>query len=143
MKEILYLVIIALLMPLMASAQSSNDVIDLDLDILTDSISASDLAKLGNLSAEDKAYRSKFLKDLKTTGQKINEISEVWSQETAKRGYPKKKTVKAKAALIDHYIFLMSTQLSDARLNRVIDKKKVQDKILYWQNYRTNIEKLM
>ena len=140
MKKILYLVIIALLMPLMASAQSSNDVIDLDLDILTDSISASDLAKLGNLSAEDKAYRSKFLKDFKTTGQKINEIS---SQETAKRGYPKKKTVKAKAALIDHYIFLMSTQLSDARLNRVIDKKKVQDKILYWQNYRTNIEKLM
>ena len=70
MKKILYLVIIALLMPLMASAQSSNDVIDLDLDILTDSISASDLAKLGNLSAEDKAYRSKFLKDLKTTGLK-------------------------------------------------------------------------
>ena len=74
MKKILYLVIIALLMPLMASAQSSNDVIDLDLDILTDSISASDLAKLGNLSAEDKAYRSKFFNDFKTTGQKINTI---------------------------------------------------------------------
>jgi hypothetical protein len=65
------------------------------------------------------------------------------NRKPAKRGYPKKKTVQEKANLVDHYIFLLSTQLSDSRLNRFIDKQKVQDKITYWQNYRQALNKLM
>ncbi len=106
-------------------------------------ISMSELSDIANLTEEEKAYYEDFKQDLQNTAEKINENSEVWAQETAKRGYPKKKTVKEKASLVDHYIFLLNTQLSDSRLNRFIDKEKVQDKLTYWQNYRESLEKLM
>lgn len=65
------------------------------------------------------------------------------AQETAKRGYPKKKTVKEKAELVDHYIFLLSTQLSDSLLNRFLDKEKAEQKLIFWQNYRQSLERLL
>ncbi len=106
-------------------------------------VSASELESAAKMTPEEKAYRDQFVSDLQATGRKINENAQVWEQETAKRGYPKKKTVREKAHLVDHYIFLLSTQLSDSRLNRFIDKQKVQDKITYWQNYRQALDRLM
>lgn len=145
MRRMVLAMVIAAFMPMGAMAQSTYE--SIQNDGLTaqkqGTVSAEDLASMANMTAEEKAYRQQFLKDLEETGQKINENAEQWAQETAKRGYPKKKTVKAKAELVDHYVFLLSTQLSDSRLNRFIDKEKVQDKITYWKNYREKLESLM
>ena len=134
-------------LPMSAFAQSTYENINTQQQATTDSstatVSASELESAAGMTPEEKAYRDKFVADLQATGQKINENAEVWEQETAKRGYPKKKTVQETANLVDHYIFLLSTQLSDSRLNRFIDKQKVQDKITYWQNYRQALNKLM
>lgn len=134
-------------LPMSAFAQSTYENINTQQQATTDSstatVSASELESAAGMTPEEKAYRDKFVADLQATGQKINENAEVWEQETSKRGYPKKKTVQEKANLVDHYIFLLSTQLSDSRLNRFIDKQKVQDKITYWQNYRQALNKLM
>lgn len=139
-----FLTILAI-MPLAAMAQSTYENINSDGSTVKQqaSVSLDDLTSTSEMTEEEKSYREKFLADLKATGEKINENADQWAAETAKNGYPKKKTVKAKAELVDHYIFLLSTQLSDSRLNRFIDKAKVQDKITYWQNYRKNLEKLM
>lgn len=142
MKKVL-IALTALAMPLAVSAQSVSTVEDLGQTDQQKTVSASELEATASMTPEEKAYRDNFVKDLEEAGKKINENAEVWAEETARRGYPKKKTVKEKAELVDHYIFLLSTQLSDSRLNRFIDKQKVQDKITYWQNYREQLNKLM
>ena len=43
-------------------------------------------------------------------GRKINEVSEQYQREVDKRGYPKKKTVQAKMALVDQYISLLKQE---------------------------------
>jgi flagellar biosynthesis chaperone FliJ len=147
MDKIKLAIFTLLALPMSVSAQSTYEHISaLPQDTIISSpntVSASELESAAGLTSEEKAYRDRFISDLQTTGQKINENAEVWQQETAKRGYPKKKTVQEKARLVDHYIFLLSTQLSDSRLNRFIDKQKVQNKITYWQNYRQALNKLM
>lgn len=145
MRKMIFTLALAAFLPLCATAQSTYENIQSEGQTAQKqgTVSADDLASMANMTAEEKAYRQQFLKDLEETGQKINENAEQWAQETAKRGYPKKKTVKAKAELVDHYVFLLSTQLSDSRLNRFIDKEKVQDKITYWKNYREKLNSLM
>ncbi len=147
MSKIKLALLALLALPMSVSAQSTYEHINaLQQDTISSSkatVSASELESAEGMTPEEKAYRNKFISDLQATGQKINENAEVWEQETAKRGYPKKKTVQGKARLVDHYLFLLSTQLSDSRLNRFIDKQKVQDKITYWQNYRQALNRLM
>lgn len=143
MKKILLTVALAVTLPLATSAQSTYENIETENTLRQDTVCVAELEAMNKMTAEDKAYRESFLKDLENTGNKINENAAQWAQEKAKRGYPKKKTVKAKAALVDHYIDLLNTQLNDKRLNRFIDRKKVQDKIDYWRNYRQNLNKLM
>lgn len=143
MKKMLLTVALAATLPLATSAQSTYENIETENTLRQDTVCVAELEAMNKMTAEDKAYRESFLKDLENTGNKINENAAQWAQEKAKRGYPKKKTVKAKAALVDHYIDLLNTQLNDKRLNRFIDRKKVQDKIDYWRNYRQNLNKLM
>lgn len=143
MKKMLLTVALAATLPLATSAQSTYENIEAENTLRQDTVCVAELEAMNKMTAEDKAYRESFLKDLENTGNKINENAAQWAQEKAKRGYPKKKTVKAKAALVDHYIDLLNTQLNDKRLNRFIDRKKVQDKIDYWRNYRQNLNKLM
>lgn len=143
MKKILLTVALAATLPLATSAQSTYENIEAENTLRQDTVCVAELEAMNKMTAEDKAYRESFLKDLENTGNKINENAAQWAQEKAKRGYPKKKTVKAKAALVDHYIDLLNIQLNDKRLNRFIDRKKVQDKIDYWRNYRQNLNKLM
>lgn len=143
MKKMLLTVALAVTLPLATSAQSTYENIETENTLRQDTVCVAELEAMNKMTAEDKAYRESFLKDLENTGNKINENAAQWAQEKAKRGYPKKKTVKAKAALVDHYIDLLNIQLNDKRLNRFIDRKKVQDKIDYWRNYRQNLNKLM
>lgn len=143
MKKMLLTVALAATLPLVTSAQSTYENIETENTLRQDTVCVAELEAMNKMTAEDKAYRESFLKDLENTGNKINENAAQWAQEKAKRGYPKKKTVKAKAALVDHYIDLLNIQLNDKRLNRFIDRKKVQDKIDYWRNYRQNLNKLM
>ena len=103
-------------------------------------ISVDELLAAGKETAEEKACRENFVADLQATARKINANSDQWARETAKRGYPKKKTAREKAKLVEHYVFLLNTQLSDSRLNRFVDKQKVQEKITYWQNYLTKLQ---
>lgn len=103
-------------------------------------ISVDELLAAGKETAEEKAYRENFVADLQATARKINANSDQWAREIAKRGYPKKKTAREKAKLVEHYVFLLNTQLSDSRLNRFVDKQKVQEKITYWQNYLTKLQ---
>lgn len=143
MKKMLLTVALAVTLPLATSAQSTYENIETENTLRQDTVCVAELEAMNKMTAEDKAYRESFLKDLENTGNKINENAAQWAQEKAKRGYPKKKTVKAKAVLVDHYIDLLNIQLNDKRLNRFIDRKKVQDKIDYWRNYRQNLNKLM
>ena len=67
------------------------------------------------------------------TGTKINEISETYQKEVDRRGYPKKKTVRAKMEAVKHYIELLEQQLIDPRLNQNIDTLKINKKIELWK----------
>jgi len=89
------------------------------------------------------AYYEQWRADYETTGAQINEISEVYDQQVAKRGYPKKKTVKAKMTLIEHYVQLLQTQLTDPRLNEDVDKGKIQRKIDEWQTQYVMLQALL
>ena len=94
-----------------------------------------------NLSID--SYYQEWLADYEETGRKINDISETYQKEVDKRGYPKKKTVKAKIELVDHYVQLLQTQLTDTRLNQNLDTQKVQDKITLWQGQLTDLQALL
>ncbi len=74
-----------------------------------------------------------WLADYEETGTKINEISETYQKEVDRRGYPKKKTVRAKMEAVKHYIELLEQQLTDPRLNQNIDTLKINKKIELWK----------
>ena len=84
--------------------------------------------------SQSDAYYQQWLAEYEATGTQINEISDVYQQEVDKRGYPKKKTVKKKMALIEHYIELLQIQLTDPRLGKDLDTGKVERKISEWQS---------
>lgn len=143
MKKLLFTLCAAALMPIAASAQSSYEVIDSTSTSAQTTQNSISLDELTSLTPEDKAYVDSFNVKLQKAGDEINTVSAQWDAEKAKRGYPKKKTVKAKAAAVDAYVELLRQQLSDTRLNRFIDKDKVQSKIDYWEDYRVKLNKLM
>lgn len=75
-----------------------------------------------------------WLSKYENVGNEINEISEQYQKEVDKRGYPKKKTVQAKIALVGQYIQLLEEQRDNPALNQNLDTEKVQRKIDLWQN---------
>lgn len=143
MKKLLLTFCVAAVMPVAASAQSSYEAIDSTSTSEQPAQNSISLDELTSLTPEDKAYVDSFNIQLQKAGDEINTISAQWDAEKAKRGYPKKKTVKAKAAAVDAYVALLRQQLSDIRLNRFVDKDKVQSKIDYWEDYRVKLNKLM
>lgn len=94
-----------------------------------------------NLSVD--SYYQNWLADYEATGRGINEVSETFQKEVDKRGYPKKKTVKAKMEYVKHYIELLETQLSDPRLNQNIDTLKINKKIAQWKEQYEGLERLL
>ena len=97
MKTLKMTILALAFFPFVAMAQSVDN-----STLQQATISLSELSSLTDLTDEEKEYYENFLQDLQNTGEKINENSDVWAQETAKRGYPKKKTVREKASLVDH-----------------------------------------
>ena len=92
---------------------------------------AQEIEPVENLKVD--AYYQEWLADYEETGTKINEISETYQKEVDRRGYPKKKTVRAKMEAVKHYIELLEQQLTDPRLNQNIDTLKINKKIELWK----------
>ena len=76
-------------------------------------------------------------------GRQINTISEQYQREVEKRGYPKKKTVKAKIALVNQYIGLLQQQRDSPELNQGVDLDKVNSKITMWQEQLAGLTALL
>lgn len=76
-------------------------------------------------------------------GNAINEISAQYQEEVNRRGYPKKKTVKKKIALVEQYVQLLQQQLNSPELNQNIDAEKVERKISEWQTQLDDLNALL
>lgn len=76
-------------------------------------------------------------------GRKINEVSEQYQREVDKRGYPKKKTVQAKMALVNQYISLLKQERDSPELNQDLDVEKVNSKISMWQSQLEGLSALL
>ena len=76
-------------------------------------------------------------------GRKINEVSEQYQREVDKRGYPKKKTVQAKMALVNQYISLLKQERDSRELNQDLDVEKVNSKIGMWQSQLEGLSALL
>ena len=88
------------------------------------------------------AYQQQ-LSQYEECGRQINTISEQYQREVEKRGYPKKKTVKAKIALVNQYISLLQQQRDSPELNQGVDLDKVNSKITMWQEQLTGLTALL
>lgn len=90
----------------------------------------------GTTQVENKKVSEAFqqwLSQYEECGRKINEVSEQYQREVEKRGYPKKKTVQAKMALVNQYISLLKQERDSPDLNQDLDVEKVNSKINMWQ----------
>ena len=88
------------------------------------------------------AYQQ-WLSQYEECGRQINTISEQYQREVEKRGYPKKKTVKAKIALVNQYIGLLQQQRDSPELNQGVDLDKVNSKIAMWQEQLAGLTALL
>lgn len=88
------------------------------------------------------AYQQ-WLSQYEECGRQINTISEQYQREVEKRGYPKKKTVKAKIALVNQYIGLLQQQRDSPELNQGVDLDKVNSKITMWQEQLEGLAALL
>ena len=74
----------------------------------------------------------------------INDVAAQIDQETAKRGYPKKKTVKQKIALVEQYIQLLEYERDNPSIFPMdLDKGKIERKIAQWQEHLDGLNKLV
>ena len=88
------------------------------------------------------AYQ-RWLSQYEECGRRINEVSEQYQREVDKRGYPKKKTVKAKIELVSLYIDLLIQERDSPELNQNLDIDKVNSKIAMWQNQFDDLAALL
>jgi len=88
------------------------------------------------------AYQQ-WLSQYEECGRQINTISEQYQREVEKRGYPKKKTVKAKIALVNQYIGLLQQQRDSPELNQGVDLDMVNSKITMWQEQLAGLTALL
>lgn len=83
-------------------------------------------------------------KQYEEVGSEINEVAEQIDQETAKRGYPKKKTVKQKISLVTQYIQLLQYELDNPSVFPMdLDKGKINRKIQQWQEHLDGLNRLV
>lgn len=131
MKVKKLLAVALLAMPMMAMAQSTYEPIG-------GTVKSSTLENM-TVSA---AYQQ-WLSQYEEVGRKINAISEQYQKEVDKRGYPKKKTVKAKMNLVSQYIALLKQQRDSPELNQNLDVTKVNSKITLWENQLVGLTALL
>lgn len=105
----------------------------------------SDVAAVTNennlkLNDEYLKWQSKY----EEVGTEINDVAAQIDQETAKRGYPKKKTVKQKIALVEQYIQLLEYERDNPSIFPMdLDKGKIERKIAQWQEHLYGLNKLV
>jgi len=92
---------------------------------------------------QNSAAYQQWLSQYEECGRQINTISEQYQREVEKRGYPKKKTVKAKIALVNQYIGLLQQQRDSPELNQGVDLDKVNSKITMWQEQLAGLTALL
>ena len=92
---------------------------------------------------QNSAAYQQWLSQYEECGQRINAISEQYQKEVDKRGYPKKKTIKAKIALVNQYISLLQQQRDSSELNQGVDLDKVNSKISMWQEQLQGLTALL
>ncbi len=100
----------------------------------------------GTTQVENKKVSEAFqqwLSQYEECGRKINEVSEQYQREVEKRGYPKKKTVQAKMALVNQYISLLKQERDSPDLNQDLDVEKVNGKINMWQSQLEGLAALL
>ena len=100
----------------------------------------------GTTQVENKKVSEAFqqwLSQYEECGRKINEVSEQYQREVEKRGYPKKKTVQAKMALVNQYISLLKQERDSSDLNQDLDVEKVNSKINMWQSQLEGLAALL
>ena len=126
------LLVIALMgLPMMSMAQSSYEQIG----------ESASITQFEN--KQNSAAYQQWLSQYEECGQRINDISEQYQREVDKRGYPKKKTVKAKMALVNQYISLLQQQRDSPELNQGVDIDKVNSKIAMWQEQLQGLAALL
>lgn len=105
----------------------------------------SDVAAVTNennlkLNDEYLKWQSKY----EEVGTEINDVAAQIDQETAKRGYPKKKTVKQKIALVEQYIQLLEYERDNPSIFPMdLDKGKIERKLAQWQEHLNGLNKLV
>ena len=129
LKKLLFIALLAL--PMMSMAQSSYVQIG----------ESANTTQFEN--KQNSAAYQQWLSQYEECGQQINAISEQYQKEVDKRGYPKKKTVKAKIALINQYISLLQQQRDSPELNQGVDLDKVNSKISMWQEQLQGLTALL
>ncbi|WP_278570515.1 hypothetical protein [Prevotella melaninogenica] len=125
------LVIALLALPMMGMAQSSYEQIG----------ESASITQFEN--KQNNAAYQQWLSQYEECGRQINAISEQYQREVEKRGYPKKKTVKAKMALVNQYISLLQQQRDSPELNQGVDLDKVNSKITMWQEQLEGLAALL
>ena len=125
------LVIALMAFPMMGIAQSSYE-------------QKSDSANTTQFeNKQNSAAYQQWLSQYEECGRQINTISEQYQREVEKRGYPKKKTVKDKIALVNQYIGLLQQQRDSPELNQGVDLDKVNSKIAMWQEQLAGLTALL
>ena len=128
-KKLLVIALMAL--PMMGMAQSSYE-------------QKSDSANTTQFeNKQNSAAYQQWLRQYEECCRQINTISEQYQREVEKRGYPKKKTVKAKIALVNQYIGLLQQQRDSPELNQGVDLDKVNSKITMWQEQLAGLTALL
>lgn len=126
-----FLVIALMAFPMMGMAQSSYE-------------QKSDSANTTQFeNKQNSAAYQQWMSQYEECGRQINTISEQYQREVEKRGYPKKKTVKAKIALVNQYIGLLQQQRDSPELNQGVDLDKVNSKITMWQEQLAGLTALL
>ena len=128
-KKLLIIALIAL--PMMSMAQSSYEQIG----------ESANTTQFEN--KQNSAAYQQWLSQYEECGQRINAISEQYQKEVDKRGYPKKKTIKAKIVLVNQYISLLQQQRDTPELNQGVDLDKVNSKISMWQEQLQGLTALL
>lgn len=128
-----YLVLVACLsLSMMTAAQSTIERIE------TTPVNVSNLKNL-TVSPMYQEWLARY----QQVGDAINAVSDQYQLEINKYGYPKKKTIQKKIELVTQYITLLKQQRDSDELNQNLDVKKVENKIIMWEEQLNGLNYLL
>lgn len=128
-----YLVLVACLsLSMMAAAQSTIERIE---------ATPVNVSNLKNLTVSP--MYQEWLARYQQVGDAINAVSDQYQLEINKYGYPKKKTIQKKIELVTQYITLLKQQRDSDELNQNLDVKKVENKIIMWEEQLNGLNYLL